>query len=116
VFHGYVATFAVTPQGQVSNLQNTVGDLVSAGTLSPRQGQFLLAPLDAALAALGPASDSAALTASDPSRGDAALPKLHDPADATAGRMITNRSHAGAAIRGLEEFIGRVQLLMLSRQ
>jgi hypothetical protein len=116
VFHGFIATFAVTPQVQVSNLQNTVEDLVSAGTLSPRQGQFLLAPLDAALAALGPASDSAALAASDPSRGDAALPKLHDPADAAAGRIVTNRSHAVAAIRDLEEFIGRVRLLMFSRQ
>ena len=116
VFHGYVAQFTVAPQGQVSNLQNTVQDFVSAGMLSPGQGQFLLAPLNAALAALGPANASAALTASDPGPGDAALPKLHDPAGATAERIATNRGHAAAAIRDLEEFIGRVRLLMLLRR
>jgi len=115
-FHGYVAQFTVAPQGQVSNLQNTVEDLVSAGTLSPGHGQFLLAPLNGALAALGPASDSAALAASDPGRADVALPKLHDSAGAAAEQIVTNRGHAEAAIRDLQEFIGRVQLLMLSRQ
>ncbi len=114
--HGYVAKFIVSPQGQVSNLQNTVEALVSAGTLSPGQGQFLLAPLNAALAALGPATDSAALTASDTGRGDAALPKLHDPAGATAEQIAANRGNDRAAIRDLEEFIGRVRLLMLLRR
>jgi hypothetical protein len=101
VFHGYVAQFTVAPQGQVSNLQNTVQDFVSAGMLSPGQGQFLLAPLNAALAALGPATATAAQPASNPGRGEVA------PA---------NRGHAAAAIRDLEEFIGRVRLLMLFRQ
>jgi hypothetical protein len=114
VFHGYVAAFAVTPQGQVSNLQNTVEDLVSAGTLSPGQGQFLLAPLNAALAALGPAS--VALTASDPGPRDASLPKLHNPTGAAAERIATNRGHTRATIRDLEEFIGRVRVLVLFRQ
>ena len=86
VFHGYAATFAVTPQGQVSNLQTSVEDLVSAGTLTPAQGQFLLAPLNAALAALGAASIS------------------------------TNRGHTTAAIRDLDQFIGRVRVLTSSRQ
>jgi hypothetical protein len=86
VFHGYVATFAVTPQGQVTNLQNGVEDLVSAGTLSPAQGQFLLAPLNAALTALG------------------------------AAGISTNRGQTTAAIRDLEEFIGRVRVLTLSGQ
>ena len=104
-----------TPQAQVSNLQNTVGGLVSAGTLSPGQGQFLLAPLDAALEALGPATNSAALTASNPDRGEAALPRLHDPA-ATSERITTNRGHDRAAIRDLEDFSGRVRLLMLLRR
>ncbi len=66
MLHGYTAQFTAAPQGQVSNLQNTVGDFVSAGILSPGQGQFLLAPLNAALAALGPATDSAAQPASNP--------------------------------------------------
>jgi len=116
MLHGYVAQFTATPQAQVSNLQNTVGDFVSAGTLSPGQGQFLLAPLNAALAALGPATDSAALTASDPGQRAAALPRLHGPAGATAERIATNRGHDRAAIRDLEEFIGRVRLLMLLRR
>jgi hypothetical protein len=78
VFRGYVAKFTATPQAQISDLQNTVEALVSTRTLSPVQGQFLLAPLNEALAALGPA--------------------------------------AAAAIRDLDEFIGRVRLLVLFRQ
>jgi hypothetical protein len=116
VFHGYVAQFTVPQQGQVANLKNTVEGLISAGTLSPGLGQFLLAPLDAALAALGPATATAALTASDPGQRAAALPRLHGPAGATPERIATNRGHDGAAIRDLEEFIGRVRLLMLLRR
>jgi hypothetical protein len=97
--HGFVLT--PTPKAQVANLQNTVEALVSARTLSPGQGRFLLAPLNAALAALGPATATAAQPASNPGRGEAA------PA---------NRGHAAAAIRDLEEFIGRVRLLVLFRQ
>jgi hypothetical protein len=102
VFHGYVAKFTATPQAQISDLHNLVDDLVSARTLSPGQGQFLLAPLNEALAALGPAAAPAVQpAASIPSPGEVA------PA---------NRGHAAAAIRDLEEFIGRVRLLMLLRR
>jgi hypothetical protein len=101
VFHGYVAKFTATPQAQISDLHNLVEDLVSARTLGPGQGQFLLAPLNEALAALGPATATAAQPASNPGGGEVA------PA---------NRGHAAAAIRDLEEFIGRVRLLVLFRQ
>ena len=112
MLHGYVAQFAVTPQGQVANLQNTVGDFVSAGILSPGPGQFLLAPLDAALAALDPATASAVQPASNSSGGEVARASLDDPGDTTAEPLTRNRGHAVAAIRDLEEFISRVQLLM----
>ncbi len=99
VLHGFV--LAVTPEAQVANLQNTVEALVSARTLSPGQGQFLLAPLNAALAALDPAAGPAVEPASNPGRGEA---------------VPANRGHDRAAIRDLEEFIGRVRLLVLFRQ
>jgi hypothetical protein len=113
-FQGYV--LAITPQAQISVLQNTVQDLVSAGTLSPGQGQFLLAPLNEALAALGPATATAVQPASNSSRGEVAPASLDDPGDARAERITTNRGHAAAAIRDLEEFIGRVRLLMFFRR
>ena len=47
----FVAKFENKPQAQVANLANAVKALVSTGTLSPGLGQFLLAPLDAALSA-----------------------------------------------------------------
>ena len=53
VFHGFVLQLAITPQAQVANLQNTVEALVSAGTLSPGLGQFLLAPLNACAGRFG---------------------------------------------------------------
>jgi len=105
-----------TPQEQISSLQTTVGGLVSAGTLSPGQGQFLLSPLNAALAALGSATATAAQPASNPSGGEVAPASLNDPGDATAERITTNRGHVAAAIRDLEEFISRVQLLMSFRR
>jgi hypothetical protein len=86
--NAFVAKFENAPSAQVTNLQNTVKNLVSAGTLSPGLGQFLLAPLNAALAALGPGPATAALAAS-------------------------GNSHAAAAIRDLHEFIERVRLLTI---
>ena len=89
--HGFVLKLAITPEAQAANLQNIVGALVSAGTLSPGQGQFLLAPLNAALAALDPAPD-------------------------TAARAALDRGHTTAAIRELNEFIARVRLLVIFRR
>jgi len=47
----FVAKFENTPRAQVGNLQSAVKTLVSTGTLNAGLGQFLLVPLDAALAA-----------------------------------------------------------------
>ena len=47
----FVAKFENTPQAQVANLANAVKALISTGTLNPGLGQFLLVPLNAALAA-----------------------------------------------------------------
>jgi hypothetical protein len=77
--NAFVARFENNPEAQVANLANTVKAVVSTGTLNPGSGQFLLAALDEALAALN------------------------------AGRTT-------AAIRELNEFIGRVQLLVILRQ
>jgi hypothetical protein len=49
--NAFVAKFENSSQAQVSNLQSTVKNLVSTGTLNAGLGQFLLVPLDAALAA-----------------------------------------------------------------
>jgi hypothetical protein len=49
--NAFVAKFENTLQAQIGNLQDTVKNLVSAGTLNPGLGQFLLAPLNEALAA-----------------------------------------------------------------
>jgi uncharacterized repeat protein (TIGR03803 family) len=92
-----VAPLANTPQTQIVNLQNTVTSLVSDGTLNPGLGQFLLSPLDGALDDLDPAP--------------AALADL-DGGHAAAART----GHARAAIQELEEFIGRVQLLVILRR
>ena len=73
-------------------MQNTVEALVSAGTLNPGLGQFLLAPLNAALADLDPGHDAAAT------------------------RAALDRGHTAAAIRELNEFIGRVRLLVIFRR
>ena len=59
VLHGFVLT--PTAQAQIANLQNTVKALVSARILSPSLGQYLLAPLNAALAALDPSHTAAAI-------------------------------------------------------
>jgi hypothetical protein len=85
--HGFV--LKPTPQAQVASLQNIVEALVSAGILNPGRGQFLLAPLNAALADLDPGH--------------------------TAARAALDRGHTAAAIRNLDEFIGRVRLLVLFR-
>jgi len=87
--HGFV--LIPTPQAQVANLQNIVEALVSAGTLNPGLGPFLLAPLNAALADLDPGHDAAAT------------------------RAALHRGHTAAAIRELNEFIGRVRLLVIFR-
>jgi len=89
VLHGFVLKLAIAPETQVANLQNIVEALVSAGILNPGRGQFLLAPLNAALADLDPGH--------------------------TAARAALDRGHTAAAIRNLDEFIGRVRLLMLFR-
>jgi len=91
VLHGFVLKLAIAPEAQVANLQNIVEALTSAGTLSPGLGQFLLAPLNAALADL-------------------------DPAPASAVRAALDRGHTAAAIRELNEFIGRVRLLVIFRR
>jgi hypothetical protein len=86
--HGFV--LIATPQAQVANLQNTIEALVSAGTLNSGLRQFLLAPLNAALADLDPGHDAAV-------------------------RAALDRGHTAAAIRELNEFIGRVRLLLIFR-
>ncbi len=91
------AKFENTPQAQVGNLQSTVKNVVSAGTIRPGVGQLLLAPLNAALAALGTAPATAARAALEPER---------------AG---SESSHIGAAIRDLNEFIFEVRLLVILR-
>jgi hypothetical protein len=73
--NAFVAKFENTPQAQITNLQNTVKNLVTAGTLNPSLGQYLLAPLNAALAALGPADDGA--PASDPGGDKGAIADLY---------------------------------------
>jgi len=91
VLHGFVLKLAIAPETQAANLQNIVEALVTAGTLNPGLGPFLLAPLNAALADL-------------------------DPAPASAVRAALDRGHTAAAIRELNEFIGRVRLLVIFRQ
>lgn len=88
----WVAKIGNTSQAQVGNLQSTVKNLVSAGTLGPTMGEFLLGPLDAAMAALG------------------------DPGHATNALRAEDRSPTRAAIRDLEIFIERVQLLVIFRR
>jgi len=102
--NAFVAKFENALSAQVTNLRNTVKTLVTAGTLSPALSQLLLAPLNAALAALGdPSSDSAAQAASGSG---------HE----TAARVaLVSRQH-GAAIRDLYEFIDRVQFLVILGQ
>jgi hypothetical protein len=90
VLHGFVLELAIAPETQVANLQNIVEALVTAGTLNPGLGRFLLAPLNAALADL-------------------------DPGHAAA-RAASERRHTAAAIRELNEFIGRVRLLVIFRR
>jgi hypothetical protein len=92
VLHGFVLKLAIAPETQVANLQNIVEALVSAGILNPGRGQFLLAPLNAALADLDPGHDAAAT------------------------RAALHRGHTAAAIRELKEFIGRVRLLVILRR
>jgi hypothetical protein len=91
IMHGFVLELAIAPETQVANLQNIVEALVSAGTINPSLGPFLLAPLNAALADLDPGHDAAA-------------------------RADLDRGHTAAAIRELNEFIGRVRLLVIFRR
>jgi hypothetical protein len=60
-YNAFVAKFENTPQAQVTNLQSTVKNLVSTGTLNAGLGQFLLAPLNAALAAANAGRTGAAV-------------------------------------------------------
>lgn len=85
----FVAKFENTPQAQVANLANTVKALVSTGTLNPGLGQFLLAPLKAALAALGTTPATAARAASD-------------LGDTTPAPAISNGGCTAAAILDLD--------------
>ena len=87
VLHGFL--LAITPEAQVANLQYTVEALFPAGTINRGLGQFLLAPLNAALADLDP--------------GHAAARAALEPGRTTA------------AIQELNEFIGRVRLLVILR-
>ena len=57
----FVAKFENKPQAQVANLADAVKAFMSTGTLNPGLGQYLLAPLNAALAALGGGSAIAAI-------------------------------------------------------
>jgi hypothetical protein len=101
-YNAFVAKFENDPPAQVTNLQSTVKNLVSAGTISPFVGQLLLAPLNAALADLGAGPAVAARAALVP--GEAAV-KL----------AALDRSHTVAAIRDLNEFIFEVRLLVIFR-
>ncbi len=101
-YDAFVAKFENTPQAQVTNLQNTVKNLVSAGTLNRGLGQFLLGPLNEALAALG-ASPAAAARAS------------LVPAVATADSAAVRSGRTAAAIRDLNQFIFEVRLLEILR-
>lgn len=108
--HGFL--LATTPQGQVASLQGAVESLVSARTINPAVSQFLLTPLDEALAALGPLASSANR------RIIAAPASMDDAKGSVAERAGQYRGRTGttAAIRDLEEFIGRVRLLELIRR
>ena len=86
--NAFVAKLENSAQAQVTNLQSTVKNLVSTAKLSPAFAQLLLGPLNAAMAALGPAPATAAPAASDPSR-------------------------IALAIRDLHAFIGSVRLLVI---
>jgi hypothetical protein len=97
----FVQKIATTPQAQVANVANTVEGLVSAGTLSPALGQFLSAPLNAALAALG-----------DPRQATGARAVLDSTRDTTSAADLDRRP-ARAAIRDLEDFILRVRLVVI---
>jgi hypothetical protein len=100
--NAFVAKFENDPQAQVTNLQSTVKNLVSAGTINSFVGQFLLAPLNAALAALGAGPGTAARAALD-------------AGPAADIRSKLDRSHTAAAIRELDVFIIRVRLLVFIR-
>jgi hypothetical protein len=110
----YVAKVAITPEEQVANLQNTVMRLVSDGTLGAGLGQFLLAPLNTALAALGSGPATGTVAAIDPGQATGRAAFDHGPA--TLAPAALNHRHIAAAIRDLNEFIGRVRLLVLFRR
>jgi hypothetical protein len=110
----FVAKIAITPAGQVSSLQNTVEALVSAGTLSANFGQFLLAPLNEALAALGSGPATGTVAAIDPGQATGRAAFDHGPATLAPAALV--HRHTAAAIRDLNEFIGRVRLLVLFRR
>jgi hypothetical protein len=97
--NAFVAKFENTSQAQVTNLQSTVKNLVSTGILSPGLGQFLLAPLNAALAALGSGPATAARV-------------VLDTGDATTAIAASGTSHTAAAIADLYVFIIKVRLLV----
>ena len=110
----YVAKVAITPEEQVANLRNTVMRLVSDGTLGAGLGQFLLAPLNTALAALGSGPATGTAAAIDPSQATGRAAFDHGPATLAPAALV--RRHTAAAIRDLNEFIGRVRLLVLFRR
>jgi hypothetical protein len=88
--NAFVAKFENSAQAQVTNLESTVENLVSTGAINPFVGHFLLAPLNAALEALGP-----------------------DPA--TAATAASGRRRTAAAIADLNEFIIEVRVVVLLR-
>jgi len=101
--NAFVAKFENTPRAQVANLANTVKALVIAGSLNLRLSQFLLAPLNAALTALG-----------DPSQEAASRAAL-EPSYATDSQAASDGGRTMAAVQDLGEFIARVRLLVIFR-
>jgi hypothetical protein len=97
----FVTRIGVSPQAYVAALENQVLTLVDSGTLSTGVGQYLLAPLNAALAALGdPSGETAAR---------AAFEAGHDSSELAAVRC----RQVERAIQDLDAFIERVQLLVI---
>jgi hypothetical protein len=100
----FVAKFGVSSWSQTAALENQVLTLIDSGTLSTGVGQYLLAPLYAALAALGdPSEETAARAASEAGRDSSELA-------AVRCRQVER------AIHDLDEFIERVQLLVIFRK
>jgi hypothetical protein len=99
--NAFVAKFESTSQAQVTNLQSTVKNLVSTGTLNAGLGQFLLAPLNAALTAVNAGRTAIAVLNLDAFIIDVRLMTVLRRVTPTEGQTLINAANSLiAALRG----------------